>query len=92
MCAMPTLRFTDNLQHLVQAPEMSVAGDSVAAALNQAFAQHPRLRAYIVNEQGALRTHVVVFIDGRTIVDRVKLSDPVNPASELYVMQALSGG
>jgi molybdopterin synthase sulfur carrier subunit len=33
-----------------------------------------------------------VFIDGNQIEDRERLSDPVAPSSEVYVMQALSGG
>jgi hypothetical protein len=35
---------------------------------------------------------MMVFVDGRQIADRERLSDPVGPHSELYVMQALSGG
>jgi hypothetical protein len=33
-----------------------------------------------------------VFLDGEQIADRVGLSDAVRPESEIYVMQALSGG
>jgi hypothetical protein len=50
------------------------------------------LRSYIVDDQGRLRKHVVVFIDGEMIEDRDGLRDPVGPASDLVVMQALSGG
>jgi hypothetical protein len=32
----------------------------------------------------------MVLIDGRQLVDREKLSDPVAAASEVYVMQASS--
>jgi hypothetical protein len=39
-----------------------------------------------------VRRHVVVFVDGSAIQDRVGLSDAVRPDSEIYVMQALSGG
>jgi hypothetical protein len=35
---------------------------------------------------------MMVFVDGQQIGDRERLSDPVRPASEIYVMQALSGG
>ena len=65
---------------------------SVRDVLDAVFVQNPRLRGYIVDEQGALRRHMSVFVDGQQIVDRDRLSDPVRPASELYVMQALSGG
>jgi hypothetical protein len=35
---------------------------------------------------------VVVFIDGRRVLDRVRLDDPLAPGSRVYVLQALSGG
>ena len=36
--------------------------------------------------------HVAVFVDGDQISDRVHLSDPVKDDSDIFVMQALSGG
>ena len=62
------------------------------SALETIFASNDRLRSYILDDQGALRQHVVVFIDGQLAADRSGLSDPVEEASEVYVMQALSGG
>jgi sulfur-carrier protein len=35
---------------------------------------------------------MIVFINGAMIQDRERLSDPVPPGGELYIMQALSGG
>jgi hypothetical protein len=35
---------------------------------------------------------MLVFVDGQQIGDRDRLSDAVRPTSEIYVMQALSGG
>jgi len=64
----------------------------VREVLDRVFADHPRLRGYVVDERGVLRKHMSVFVDGAQIADRETLSDPVGPASELYVMQALSGG
>jgi hypothetical protein len=46
----------------------------------------------VLDDQGRLRRHVHVFVDGVLVADRERLSDPVGPASELHVMQALSGG
>ena len=39
-----------------------------------------------------LARQVVVFVDNVVITDRITLSDAVRPDSEVYVMQALSGG
>ncbi|TWU00285.1 hypothetical protein Pla108_12340 [Botrimarina colliarenosi] len=51
-----------------------------------------KLKSYVLDEQGRLRRHVAVFVDGRLITDRLGLSDAVTPTSEVFVMQALSGG
>ena len=89
---MATVVFTPNLKRHVECPTETVDGATVRAVLDAVFAQNPRLRGYIVDEQGSLRRHMSVFVDGQQIVDRDRLSDPVRPASEIYVMQALSGG
>jgi molybdopterin converting factor small subunit len=84
--------FTANLQRHVACPPMQVAGDTVRDVLERVFEQVPRLRGYVVDERGALRKHMVVFVDGAIVSDRAALSDAVGPSSEVYVMQALSGG
>ena len=89
---MATVVFTPNLKRHVECPTETVEGATVRAVLDSVFAHNPRLRGYIVDEQGSLRRHMSVFVDGQQIVDRDRLSDPVRPASEIYVMQALSGG
>ena len=89
---MVTVHFTANLRRHVDCPEMDVDGATVGDALDAYFAVHPAVRSYILDEQGAVRRHVAVFADGSQITDPTTLSDPVAPGSEVYVMQALSGG
>lgn len=89
---MPRVVFTANLQRHVPCPPTTVSARTVAEALEQVFVGNARLRGYVVDERGALRKHMVVFIDGKQIEDRVLLTDPVPPDGEVYVMQALSGG
>ncbi len=89
---MPTVQFTANLARQTTAPTCDVAGETVRESLDAVFALHPALRGYLLDDQGAVRKHVVVFVDGTAIRDRARLSDAVNPASEIFVMQALSGG
>ena len=89
---MATVSFTANLRRHVRAPTLEVEGETVRRVLDAVFAEHERLRGYILDDQGALRKHVVVFIDNNEISDRTHLSDPVEPSGRLYVMQALSGG
>jgi molybdopterin synthase sulfur carrier subunit len=84
--------FTENLQRHVECPPTQADGTTVREALEHVFDGNARLRGYVVDERGALRKHMVVFVDGTIITDREKLSDPVSAGSEIYVMQALSGG
>jgi molybdopterin converting factor small subunit len=84
--------FTENLQRHVESPPTEVSGSTVREALEGVFQRNARLRGYVVDERGVLRKHMVVFVDGTIITDRDKLSDPVGAGSEIYVMQALSGG
>jgi sulfur carrier protein ThiS len=64
----------------------------VREVLDAVFADNARARGYVLDEQGALRHHMVIFVDGDQIKDRTHLSDTVSPEGEVYVMQALSGG
>ncbi|HUB07768.1 MAG TPA: MoaD/ThiS family protein [Myxococcales bacterium] len=89
---MPRVEFTANLRRLIEAPTVEVDGSTVRTALEQAFARSPSLRGYVLDEQGALRKHVMIFVDGESIGDRAGLSDPVGPSGRIFVMQALSGG
>lgn len=89
---MPRVAFTKNLERHVHCPTTRVAGTTVAQVLCAVFAENPSVRAYVVDEQGALRKHMSVFVDGQQIKDRTQLSDAVLPDSEIYIMQALSGG
>jgi hypothetical protein len=84
--------FTQNIQRHVTCREAEAAGGSVREVLDNLFAGNPRARAYVLDDQAALRKHMTIFIDGQMIRDRVHLSDPVGEASNVYVFQALSGG
>ena len=89
---MPRVLFTSNLQRHVPCPESDVRGATVAQALAAVFADAPQVRDYVLDEQGHVRKHVHIYVDGRRIADRERLSDAVTPTSEICVLQALSGG
>lgn len=89
---MPKVAFTANIQRHVACPETEAAGVTVREVLDNVFAGNPRARAYVLDDQAALRRHMIVFVDGAAIRDRVHLSDPVPAESTVYVFQALSGG
>jgi sulfur carrier protein ThiS len=88
----PTVHFTKNLQRHVQASETEAAGATVAEVLAAVFQANPQVRRYVLDDQGALRKHMAVFVDGEQVRDRERLSDPVSERCEIYIMQALSGG
>ncbi len=89
---MARLEFTPNLQRHVTCPASQVTGSTVREVLNEFFAENTRARGYVLDDQGALRKHMVIFVNGTCIRDRTGLSDRVPPDGEVYVMQSLSGG
>jgi len=91
---MATIRFTRNIQRHVQCTDDDIGGDSVRAVLDVYFAQRERERArgYVLDEQGALRKHMAIFVNGRQITDRQHLTDPLGSDDVVDIMQALSGG
>ena len=84
--------FTQQLRRFTDAPETDSAAGTLRGALEEAFAHTPNLRGYILDDQGHLRKHVVVFIDGRRVRDYARLDDVLEANSEVHVLQALTGG
>lgn len=92
MRAVATVRFTSNLARHIDVSPIAAAGAELRAVLEAAFAQRPPARGYVLDDQGALRKHVQIFIDGSQVRDRRGLSDPVGPEADVHIIQALSGG
>ena len=84
--------FTPNVQRHVGCPTAEASGTTVREVLEKVFADNPQARGYVLDEQGRIRPHMVVFIDGELNDDRERLTDPVKPDSVIDVIQALSGG
>lgn len=89
---MPTIDFTPNLKRHVECPPQEVDAATVGELLDSYFSRWPAVRHFVLDDQGAVRYHVKVMIDGRNIRDRNNLSDPLEPSSRVQVFQALSGG
>ena len=89
---MPRVVFTANLQRHLDCPSVEAPGATVGAVLEAVFADNPRLRSYILDDQGRLRKHVKVFVADQPVADRRRLSDSVKGSDEVFVFQALSGG
>jgi molybdopterin synthase sulfur carrier subunit len=84
--------FTSTLRRHREAADANADGATVREVLDRVFAEDPLLRGYVLDDQGRLRKHVNVYVDGALVADRVRLSDPLGPRAEIHVLQALSGG
>ena len=49
---------------------VAVAGTTVREVLDELFRQHPVLRGYVTDERGAMRHHVVAFVNGAAVSDK----------------------
>ena len=89
---MARIEFTDNLQKHLPCPPAEASGKTVRAVLENVFEENAPLRSYLLDDQGRLRKHVNIFVNGDMIADRISLSDPVTDKDQVFVFQALSGG
>lgn len=89
---MARVTFTSTLRRHREAPDALAEGATVREVLDRVFAADPLLRSYVLDDQGRLRRHVNVYLDGAMIRDRARLSDAAGPGAEIHVLQALSGG
>lgn len=84
--------FAPSIQRHVPVEERELPAVTLSGALEAVFAEAPALRGYLLDDQGGLRRHLTIFIDGLRLRDRSRLSDALAADSEVYVVQALSGG
>ncbi|GAB4035700.1 MAG: hypothetical protein Fur0014_01660 [Rubrivivax sp.] len=89
---MAWVRFTPQLRRFTETPEVECGAATLRQALEAAFERNPRLRGYVLDDQGHVRPNVAIFIDGRRCADAVAQTDALQPGSQVYVLQALSGG
>lgn len=89
---MATVFFTPNLRRHVDCPTSEHDAATVAELFGEYFSRWPDVRGFVLDDQGQVRHHVKVMVDGRNIRDRVHLTDALEPESRVHVFQALSGG
>lgn len=89
---MASVHFTQNLARHTDCPTAELAAVTVAELLERYFERWPAVRGFVLDDQGEVRKHVKVLVDGRNLRDRRRLSDTLDAQSEVYVFQALSGG
>ncbi len=89
---MARIEFASSLQRHVACPAVDTDAASLREAMNAAWKIAPQLRSYVLDEQGYVRRHVAVFINGELLHDRTDLSRALGAADSVYIAQALSGG
>lgn len=89
---MVEVHYTPHLARLIGAATTRVPAGPLCDVLAHAFEANPRARGYVLDEGGAVRKHVVIFIGAEQIRDRRRLSEPVPDGASVHVLQALSGG
>lgn len=68
--------------------EIDVEGADLGSLLRTLEATRPKLRGWVLDDQGRIREHVNVFLNST----QAGLDDPVRDQDEVYIMQAISGG
>lgn len=89
---MPHVEYAPALTRHVACPPQQVDAGTLREALTKSFEAAPQMRNYVLDEQGAVRKHVAVFINARMIADRARLDVPLEAGDKVMVIQALTGG
>lgn len=89
---MTAVEFTSLLSRHVACDKIDASGETVKAVIEDVFQQFPAVKSYIVDDQGKPRHHIVIFLNGKPVVDREGMSDAVGDDDQIFVYQALSGG
>lgn len=90
---MQTIKCTGALSRFFpKLKDQTVKGETVADAIKQFEGLYPGISDYLLDEQGALRKHVNIFVGGQLIKDRTTLKDKLEADTEILIFQALSGG
>lgn len=90
---MATVKFTYALKRFYpDLDTLEVLAEDVNSVVQSIDLTYPGIKSYLLDDQGSLRKHVNIFVDGALITDRTTLLDKLTENSEVYIMQALSGG
>lgn len=74
--------------------EVRLSGDaaSLSDALSLLWTQCPAVRDRVLTEQGEVRTHINIFVDGENVRYTGGPGTPVRDGSEIMILAAVSGG
>ena len=89
---MARIAFTSHLQAVGPTEPVAYEGATLGEVLAAVAADYPRLKSYVLDDQGRVRKHVAIFVDGALQPRQTALALPMTALSEVYIFQALSGG
>ena len=77
------------LRSYTESSHAEANGATLAELLMHLDQQYPGIRFRMIDEQEKIRRHIRVFINGGQVND---LSQPLDAADDVVIVQALSGG
>jgi sulfur-carrier protein len=86
------ITFAPHLQRHVACPAQTLVAQTIAEAIDCACAIAPPMRHYVCDDQGHIRKHVAVFINGVMLTDRAATDTPLCDGDQIHIIQALTGG
>ena len=89
---MALISFTQHLRAVGPVDVARYDGATLADVLAAVARDFPKLPAYVLDDQGRLRRHIAVFVDGQMRPRDRALTDPISANAEVHIFQALSGG
>ncbi|MBS7807978.1 MoaD/ThiS family protein [Variovorax sp. PCZ-1] len=89
---MVTVDFAPSIQRHKAVLSQQLPANTLAQVLDTACAASEGLRHYILDDQGAIRKHVAVFINRDMHQPRDDLSRVLQSGDKVLVIQCLTGG
>lgn len=84
--------FLTDFTNGVSGIELKSSPETVRQALNELWELHVGLRDRVVTEQGHLRPHVNIFLNGENIRRKDLLETAVTENGEITILPSVSGG
>ena len=88
-----TIRFPRVLlQYWTGPAKVEVAGNTLAEALASVNAKAPGLSTRILDDQGRIRRHVAIFVNGTMLDGKDPSAVSLRSGDEVHVVPSVSGG
>lgn len=89
---MVKVALTANLQKYYPEAKFEISASTLRELLRKMDEKQPFFSRYILEDDGAIRKHVNVFINGNIHSDKRNIDVKLAPGTQVHIMQALSGG